>query len=124
MVDALLEPEVVHLEAGRDELAGDAPVPRAADPIEKHVSGGPRERGAEGVVAEALGVGPPIVAARGFLRRIDGGGVAADIGAAEARGQRVGGVTPAGGESHPAPGGGAAEAGEAPRVWGAGHRNG
>src|SRR3989442_11478073 len=42
-VDALLEPEVVHLEAGRDELAADAPIPRAPDLVEKQVSRGPGE---------------------------------------------------------------------------------
>ena len=115
-VDALLKPEIVHLEAGRDELAGDAPVPRAADAIEKHVAGGPRERGTERVVAEAPGVGALVVAAGGLLRRIDSGGVAADRGAAEARGQGVGVVTPAVEEIHPARVGGAAEHVERPRV--------
>src|SRR3989442_13983270 len=66
--DALLEPEVVHLEPGRDELTGDAPVPPAADPIEKHVPAGAGERGAARIVVEALGVGPLIVSAGRLVR--------------------------------------------------------
>src|SRR3989442_5199363 len=94
-VDASLEPEVVHLEPGRDELTGDAPVPPAADPIEKHVPAGAGERGAARIVVEALGVGPLIVTAGRLLRLLEGRRVAPDVGAAKARRHGVGAVTPA-----------------------------
>src|SRR2546423_9870130 len=94
-VDALLEPEVVHLDAGRDELAGDAPVPRAAHAIEKHVPRGPRERGTERVVAEALGVGPLVVAAGRPVSLLYSRQPAPDVGAAAGSGQGVGVETPA-----------------------------
>src|SRR2546425_7516490 len=72
--------------------------------------------GAERVVAKALGAGPLIVTAGGLLRGIDSGGVAADIGAPEARGQRVRVVTPAVEEVTPARVGGAAEHVERRRI--------
>src|SRR5207302_9297297 len=55
-VDPLLESQIVHFEAGRDELSADTPGPWPADPIENHVPRGPRERGADGIGVEALGV--------------------------------------------------------------------
>src|SRR5439155_12715491 len=108
-VDPLLEPEIVHFEPGRDELAGDTPGPWAADLVEKDVAGGPDQRGAGWVVVEALGVRSLIVAAGGSLRLKERGGVAPDVGAAEARGQCIGVVAPAVEEVHTARVGGAAE---------------
>src|SRR3989442_12255849 len=57
-VDPLLEPEIIHFEPGRDELAGDAPVPRAADAVEKHVPGDPDELVAVRALPEAPGTSP------------------------------------------------------------------
>src|SRR5207249_414623 len=88
---------------------GDTPGPWAADLVEKDVAGGPDQRGAGWVVVEALGVRSLIVAAGGSLRLKERGGVAPDVGAAEARGQCIGVVAPAVEEVHTARVGGAAE---------------
>src|SRR5207302_5120335 len=86
---ASLEAEIVHLDPGRRGAAGEAPQPVPRHFVDVEIAGQARERGAAGIVVEAVRVGPLEVAVGEELGGLDRGGVSPDVGPTERGCERV-----------------------------------